>query len=178
MENIREHIVNRVAELDTNSHQEIFNFIKRFDANFTQNNNGMFVDLNTMTEEELYELCEKIDQLIDSNEACFVFDNEDSYTDVDNLEAVSVCEDVLKYETDKSPLLNKTIESSAIKHFDALSNKLTKKNAHNKFSVIKKKYNKQVIIDHLHKKLDDSDLNELCVEEYIIPGNQTDEHTY
>ena len=75
MENIREHIVNKVAELDTNSHQEIFNFIKRFDANFTQNNNGIFVDLNTMNEEELYELVEKIDQLIDSNEACFVFDN-------------------------------------------------------------------------------------------------------
>lgn len=179
MEGLREQVVSKVAELDASMHHDIFNFIRNFEVDFTQNNNGMFMDLNSMSQENLVELLEKIDQLMmDAAENCFVFENEneDAFTDIDSSEAPPTCEELVKYDTEKSPLLNKTAESNAIKHFESLSYKLNKKNAQNKFSVIKKKYNKQLVVDHLHKKLDDTHLSELRAEEYIIPSKHTDEH--
>ena len=182
MEGLREQVVSKVLELDSSMHQEIFNFIRNFEVDFTQNKNGMFMDLNVLSQDNLVELLEKIEQLridqlaMDAAENCFVFENEDAFTDIDSTEVQPICEELVKYDTEKSPLLNKTAESNAIKHFESLSNKLSKKNVHNKFSVIKKKYNKQLVVDHLHKKLDDPHLSELRAEEYIIPGKHTDEH--
>tara|TARA_B110000483_G_C18058749_1_gene489430 strand:- start:381 stop:920 length:540 start_codon:yes stop_codon:yes gene_type:complete len=179
MENIREQIVMKVSELDMGSHTELYNFIKQYDTSFTQNNNGMFIDLNNINTENLIEIHEKVDQLIiESNEACFIFENDDTYIDPD-LSEISPLQEVLsKCENEKSPLIDKESEIDAIKHFDQLSNKLNKKNAHNKFSVIKKKYNKQMVMDHLHKKLDDTHLNELCLEEYILHSKNTYVHSY
>jgi hypothetical protein len=179
MENIRDQIVTKVSELEMGSHNELFNFMKQYDISFTQNNNGMFIDLNNINDADLMEIYEKVEQLMmESNESCFMFENEDAYLDPD-VSDISPLQDVLsKCENEKSPLIDKESESHAIKHFDQLCNKLNKKNAHNKFSVIKKKYNKQMVMDHLHKKLDDTHLNELCLEEYIIHSKNTYVHSH
>ena len=169
----------KVSELDTCCHHEIFNFIKQYDASFTQNKNGMFIDLNNLKEADLVDINDKVDNLImESSESCFIFEQEDADIDADIPECVPVQDALSKCTNEQSPLTDKESERYVVKHFEHISNKLNKKNAHNKFSVIKKKYNKQIVMDHLHKKLDDTHLNELREESYIIHSKNTYVRSY
>ena len=178
---IREHIASRIAMLDDTQHAVVFKFVQTYGEKFMKNNNGVFIDMSMFEHKELVELLDKIDSIIDtsyfeSEEVDFasVDEGNDSVCDVPTTSA-HLPDDVYG-DKSLSPFadgavdgLAGTEESTVIANkFEAMSANLAKKSVNNKFSLIKKKYNKQTSNEFGMRRTDDTHLSELCEEEYII----------
>ena len=179
---IREHIASRIAMLDDTQHAVVFKFVQTYGDKFMKNNNGVFIDLSMFEHKELVELLDKIDSIIDtsyfeSEEVDFASVDEcsDSVCDVATTSA-HMSEDAYDGDKSLSPFADCAAdcpagveESAAIANrFEAMTASLAKKTVNNKFSLTKKKYNKQTTCEFGMRRTDDTHLSELCEEEYII----------
>ena len=173
---IREHIASRIAMLDDTQHAVVFKFVQTYGDKFMKNNNGVFIDLSMFEHKELVELLDKIDSIIDTS----YFESEEvDFASVDEC-SDSVC-DVTTTNAHMSEDGDKSLppfadcatdcleESAAIANkFETMTASLAKKTVNNKFSLTKKKYNKQTTCEFGMRRTDDTHLSELCEEEYII----------
>lgn len=169
---IREQIASRINMLDETQHAVVFKFVRTFGDKFTKNNNGVFIDLSNFDHPELQELLEKIDSIVDTSymePEDLDLGSVDDYAD--NLcDMGSCCASTTDEPSDAgaSPFVSNESSASAIRQFDAISASLAKKTLNNKYSLIKKKYNKQSSSEYGMRRTDESHLNELQEEEYII----------
>jgi hypothetical protein len=150
--------------IESQQHYEIFIFLNSFeDISYTQNTNGYFIDINELSEDILNSLSCKIENMIHYKNIFNTSNNEltslkKEISNIFNTNTNNVVTKDLPLDIDK-----KTIEMVS-----DIMNKPLKTNVYMKYSVAKKKYNKQTIIEYSKKIENDNDLNELLKEEYII----------
>jgi hypothetical protein len=166
--NIRFSINQRIALLDDTYHGEIFSMIQHFCEKFTHNCNGVFVDLSLLTDQQCEMLLNRIDMLLSYESQADQIDDTSDIIEEPRVECSSedrgITIEPLVRDLETPVLSNDGNLTQYTQHFDRVLYTLAKKNVHNKFTVIKKKYNKPSYFEH---KWCETDLNELCKEEYI-----------
>lgn len=160
---IKQKVINEANNLSTKLKNELLEYLLKEKLQNTQNINGHFFLLSNFSDHIITDIHDKIKYL-------------KSFQDEE--------EDNEELESDTSDQVNKTDTSIFHKHiventypvqdvekyisnFENQNNKHTKRSCHLKYSIAKKKYNKQSIND-VKKTEDINDLNELSVEEYIL----------
>lgn len=169
MKCVREEVVRKVESLDASCHRELFSIVQTLSDKFTRNNNGIFLNLRLLNDDDIFKLNAHIDELCAKNEVIEeVLDA--TIDDGEGLSDADIEQDICEMTSDSSSglLVNKEHQERIVTTFDTLFNKTNKKQAHNKFSLVKKKYNKPVAIEYVYKRNEESDLNELLKEEYIL----------
>lgn len=173
---LREEIVSYAKRLGLNSKIELFSFMVSLNIAHMENTNGIFFSLSNIDDGTINEIHKKIFELTNfetiSNQS---FENnkrnEDSAdaADGDNaIEGNDYLEDdsYEKYEQRDDGVRSFDYDFDMVKDITKSVYK-TKKSIHGKYSLAKKKYNKQYVVDI--KKIDgNTDLNELVKEQYII----------
>ena len=163
--NHRKLLIDNSQKLDYESKKELFNFItNKFNLNFMENTNGIFFLLNEIDDENILEILQKIDNLLEnaternlypsSKQKDFINETENDENDIQDIKSESTNEKSFDYD------------KAMIKYIESHMNKTNKKSIHVKYSIAKKKYNKQVQTDT--KKIENNDLSELTEDKYII----------
>lgn len=160
---IKQKVISESSTLSIKLKTELLEYLLKNNLQNTQNINGHFFLLSNFSDEVVEDIYNKIQYLK-------TFQEEDD--DIEDTQSE------LSEQNNKSDLsiLKKTNVDNVypiqdaekyISNFENLNNKHTKRSCHLKYSVAKKKYNKQSINET--KKLEDiNDLNELSIEEYIL----------
>ena len=139
-------IQNNAIKLTSNELSELFKLIKNCNVNYTQNNNGVFLNLNWLSKDNLIKI---------NNYILFCIKSQN---------------EISKYEMMKN-LLNNTIETSHKEESKTETSKVVKSDNNNikqkfsssmKFYLLKKKFSKQnTFIYNIYD-------NELKYEDYLI----------
>ena len=160
---IRESIVNESKQLSINAQIELFLFMKNEHVPYMENVNGVFFSLSDINDDFMSKIFAKIqelkilqDEYPGMNDQC---GEEDNILDTNKPGTANI----IVSNENQSSITN--CDENIIKDFEQFAIKVTKKNIHIKYSIAKKKYNKQFVND---KKFEDNDLNELKEEIYII----------
>lgn len=158
--------------LQIESKIKLFNFIlTNITSNYMENTNGIFFPLNDITDKEIknvlnyIEGLKKNEEIDNSSEHAFFenmethepMNNKDNYIDVANDDGDQLVPKTASFSYDKN----------VVKEFENNINKVNKKSIHVKYSIAKKRYNKQ----HQQqdsKKIDNTDLKELVEESYML----------
>jgi hypothetical protein len=145
--------------------------------NFMENTNGVFFSLSDISDKDINELLVQVDELKaqddamnDPSESDIPFDtgsiddNKNDLSEIDenmvlHEDSVSSAPECKKSSFDYDKQMMRDIENSV--------NRTNKKSIQVKYSIAKKKYNKQYIqVDS--KKIDNTDLKELVEEKYML----------
>ena len=160
--NVKE-LVNTLKQIDAKYHYDIFLILKKYDIQYTKNNNGIFFSLEQIDESILNEIenylqisvvytDDKQEQLsfekVDSDLLMTKEDDENKDDKNEQFKAISSrysgndeCENIIK-----DVLMDDKIKVSKIlQDIEKDKHNINKKNAVNKFSMAKKKYAKQSI---------------------------------
>lgn len=163
--NHRKLLIDNSQKLDYESKIELFHYITNtFNLNFMENTNGIFFSLNEIDDNNISEILQKIDNLLEitsERNLCPVSKQKDLNNETED-EENDIQDDV------KSDLTNKKsfdYDKAMIKDIENHMNKTNKKSIHVKYSIAKKKYNKQIQTDT--KKIENNDLSELTEDKYI-----------
>lgn len=184
MKKLKRQLISDVQNLDMNSKIEFFNYMVSHDIAFMENTNGVFFSIADISDEILDKLNEKLiilqkfqihksdsDELIMNNE----FDNE-IRNNSDIIIDSNSNEQLNNVQSDKQDNLNKEIFTKKVineyneilKDMECKNSKMNKKHSiYIKYSIAKKKYNKQ-FGSHDNKKIENFYLNELEEEKYIF----------
>ena len=163
--NHRKLLIDNSQKLDYESKIELFHYITNtFNLNFMENTNGIFFSLNEIDDNDISEILEKIDNLIEnaSEKKLYPSSKQKDLINETEDEEHDIQDDV------KSDITNKKsfdYDKAMIKDIESHMNKTNKKSIHVKYSIAKKKYNKQIQTDT--KKIENNDLNELTEDKYI-----------
>ena len=161
---IKHEILRKSNLLSINSQIELYNFLKSENIACMENANGVFFDLSAITDEMALLIDNKLDILqqfeycTDSN---LFLAKPEIMEDSEKIDLSENNNDYLK-ESSESFKQEKLFSNIEINH----GSKTPKKNNHLKYSVAKKKYNKQTFTEN--KKVEDYDLNKLEIEEYTL----------
>ena len=143
-------IQNNVIKLTPNELTELFKIIKKCDVNYTQNNNGVFLNLNWLTKDNLI----KINNYISF---CIKSQNE-----------------ISKYEMMKN-LLNNTIDTLPDDEKSSKENNISTQNVETTNNTVKQKFSSSMKFYLLKKKFSKQNTliynvydNELKYEDYLI----------
>tara|TARA_Y100000389_G_scaffold200582_1_gene241321 strand:+ start:11103 stop:11600 length:498 start_codon:yes stop_codon:yes gene_type:complete len=160
----KQKVIIEANNLSSKLKTELLEYLLKNQLQNTQNTNGYFFLLSNFSDEIITDIYDKIQYLKSFNEE--EDDDDDELTS-------NVSEQIDKTESctfKKQTIQNEYPINDAekyISNFENLNNKHTKRSCHLKYSVAKKKYNKQTINEA--KKVEDiNDLNELSIEEYIL----------
>ena len=189
-------IVVTAKDLDVNSKIELFSFMSSMHISYMENTNGIFFSLTNLTDNALQDIKRKLDELKsyetisnqqfahgklseDFDNSGYASDKSESFLeeqgtgcqkdDIDGDLDADVDVDVSTGTTCVKKMQTKpSFEccEDMLKYIDKNIYKNSKKNIHSKYSVAKKKYNKQFVYDT--KKIDSNDLSELAKETYIV----------
>jgi hypothetical protein len=171
--NKRKKLINESSKLNQCSKIELFNFINNtINLAFMENTNGIFFSLNDVDDEHIDALLLKIQKLKETEEKHTETNNinenksmlSDTYVHNDDDSSAEKGESIV-VNTCKTPSFN--YDKNIAKELENHINKSCKKSIHVKYSLAKKKYNKQTCQAE-NKKIDNTDLNELKEETYII----------
>lgn len=162
----REYILANMENIESYQHYDIYHFLNSIEnntINFSKNGNGYFVDLNELSENCINQLYDKIENIIQiSNSYEDIKISENNMSESETL-AFNSQPDITKVDEKQIQFDAKQVET-----FVSNIQKNQKNNVYMKYSIAKKKYNKQTVSE-ISKKIDtDSDLKELYKEEYII----------
>tara|TARA_Y100000389_G_scaffold204275_1_gene256005 strand:- start:61 stop:573 length:513 start_codon:yes stop_codon:yes gene_type:complete len=168
--NKRKLLIDNSQKLDYESKIELLHYITNtFNLNFMENTNGIFFSLNEIDDSNISDILLKVDDLIGS--VCKKNMYHSSGQNIDSIEIGNndnnVHDDV--HDDVKSECMNKKpfdFDKTISKEIECHMNKTNKKSIHVKYSIAKKKYNKQIQITDT-KKIENNDLNELTEDKYI-----------
>jgi hypothetical protein len=170
--NQRKKLINESTHLNQCSKVELFNFISdTLNISFMENTNGIFFSLNEISDENIDILLEKINKLKECEDKHQNLNNNTEQDESVNLLSTLYNDD--KVHNKESIVVNTCKASSfnydknIVKELENQINKSCKKSIHVKYSLAKKKYNKQTCQVE-NKKIDNTDLNELKEEKYIL----------
>ena len=127
-------IIDSVKILNNNQHLDIFHIIKKQNINYSQNNNGTFIDMNNLEENTINEIKNYLDVLEINNKENQVKDNL-IQKDKNIIKTKKKDIKIENIENKESVEIINIIEKDKIKNI--------KKNEQNKFLTAKKKYSKQ-----------------------------------
>ena len=127
-------IIENIKNLNNNQHLDIFHIIKKQNINYSQNNNGTFIDMNNLEEITINEIRKYLNVLEINNKENQVKDN---LLDHNNNNFIKIKKDfkIEQIENKESNEIINQIEKDKIK--------CIKKHDQNKFLIAKKKYSKQ-----------------------------------
>ena len=169
--NKRKILIDNTQKLDYDSKIELLHYITNtFNLNFMENTNGIFFSLNEIDDNNISEILSKVDTLLGRASEMNKYnlrnknDIETGNYDILNNGIINDDDDDVKSESlNKKPF---DYDKTFIKDIEYHMSKTNKKSIHIKYSIAKKKYNKQIqIIDT--KKIENIDLNELTEDKYI-----------
>jgi hypothetical protein len=160
----KQKVINDANSLSVKLKNELLEYLLELNLQNTQNINGHFFLLSNFSDETIIKINEKIDHLKSLHEE----ENED----IDELQS-DTSENLNK--SDLSIFTKQTNQNvypildaeKYISNLENLNNKNTKRSCHLKYSIAKKKYNKQSI-NEIKKVEDINDLKELSIEKYIL----------
>lgn len=165
--NIRKQLIRETQKLDNSLHIDLFHYINNnLTIQFMENTNGIFFLLNEISDDDIQSILNKVDDIKTNYMSnCNRFNNKT----VNEIITVSENDESVE-KTNTSSTLNKKkafeYDKNMVKTLENHLNGLNKKSIHMKYSIAKKKYNKQqCYIDT--KKIDNTDLNELTEDIYI-----------
>lgn len=191
MKKLKRQLIADVQELDMNSKIDFFNFMVSHNIEFMENTNGVFFSIAELSDEILNKLNEKVTilqkfQIHESNSQNMLKVNEFEISNFNILEKTinnPINNPIINISNDKSEItkntevvvqkevFNKNIlneYNEILKDMENRNNKMNKKNSiYIKYSVAKKKYNKQAGVQDT-KKIESFYLNELVEEDYIF----------
>lgn len=165
--NIRELTLSAVSAMDIAQHINLFYLIREMGYDYTQNKNGVFINISELSDENVHILYNKIRELLDTESGSNDIDDdvtEDSTIDTDvpihdmhdnNNTVARTCDPPIIVE----PQLEQQLESTF---------SFNRKGVQNKYTMVKKKYNKPFITESTHKKEGVNELKELEEEPYKI----------
>jgi hypothetical protein len=160
----KQKVINDANSLSVKLKNELLEYLLELDLQNTQNINGHFFLLSNFSDDIIIKINEKIDHLKSLHE--------EETDDIDELQSDN-SENLNK--SDLSIFTKQTNENvypildaeKYISNLENLNNKNTKRSCHLKYSIAKKKYNKQSI-NEIKKVEDINDLKELSIEKYIL----------
>lgn len=179
-------LITDVQNLDMNSKIEFFNYMVSYDIAYMENTNGIFFTIADISEELLDKLTEKLellqkfqinkkhsDVLLLSNDFESITSNNKDTTVQTSLENNNVSNTEIKPNTSQKEVFTKVVineYNEILKDMENRNNKMNKKHSiYIKYSIAKKKYNKQLGLNQLdNKKIENLYLNELEEENYIL----------
>ena len=122
-------IIDSIKTLNNNQHLDIFHIIKKQNINYSQNNNGTFIDMNNLEDNIINEITNYLNVLEINNKENQVKDN----LIEDNKNTIKIKKKDIKIENSENKesieIIN-IIEKDKVKHI--------KKNEQNKFLTAKK----------------------------------------
>lgn len=182
MKKLKRQLITDVQNLDMNSKIEFFNHMVSYNIGFMENTNGVFFSIADISDEVLYNLIEKLVILQkfqinkkDSDELLLKSDfesiNSNVLVDIEQtkINKTQIINNNLKPEVFSKVVINEYNE--ILKDMENRNNKMNKKHSiYIKYSVAKKKYNKQLGFQDNKKieKIENFYLNELEEEIYIF----------
>lgn len=190
MNQLKRQLIIDVQKLDVNSKIDMFNYLVSMNLSFMENINGVFFSLNDIPYETLYKIKHRLSMLDrfiqhDDEMSQLLKDNEDPNSTQHQIFANHVAESFDtdaedNQETNNSQRLTEKIIAQQIfgnaklaeyedffKDMENKHNKMNKKHSiYIRYSVAKKKYNKQSL--SCDKKFDNFYLNELEEDQYIF----------
>lgn len=167
--NKKRRLIVTANKLKKRSKIDLFNYItSTYNLNYMENTNGIFFSLNDIDEDCLDDILDKVTELI----------NKDANVSDDTDETLNILENIIENDSNEEydpSLIIKTenenfqnafeYDKNILKEIDNHVNKMNKKSIHIKYSLAKKKYNKQMQVDN--KKIENNDLNGLTEDTYI-----------
>lgn len=170
--NNRKKLIFDTNNLQIDSKIKLFNFINiNITSNYMENTNGMFFSLNDISNSDIEVLLNYIDDLkkqeqMDNDSSESMFEIQEGKGERINQEDKE--ENITEKETTLTPKkASFEYDRNVVKELENSINKVNKKSIHVKYSIAKKKYNKQHIqLDP--KKIDNTDLKELEEEAYML----------
>ena len=165
--NHRKLLIDSSQKLDYESKIELFHYISNtFNLNFMENTNGIFFSLNEIDDNNILEILNKTDNLLELASETHVYSpsKQKDLNEIEN-EDYDIQDDVKSDQLTKKSF---EYDKSIIKDIENHINKTNKKSIHVKYSIAKKKYNKQIQIDPKKiEKCENNDLSELTEDKYI-----------
>lgn len=177
MKKLKRQLITDVQNLDMNSKIEFFNYMVSYNIAFMENTNGVFFSIADISDEVLDKLIEKLVMLEkfqvnkkDSDELLLKSDfesiNSNMLVDMEQENETQIMNNSSKKEVFSKVVINEY--SEILKDMENRNNKMNKKHSiYIKYSVAKKKYNKQLGSQD-NKKIENFYLNELEEENYIF----------
>lgn len=160
----KQKVINDTNSLSVKLKNELLEYLLELNLQNTQNINGHFFLLSNFSDETIIKISEKIDHLKSLHEE----ENEDidelQSDTSENLNKSDLSIFTKQTNTNIYPILD---AEKYISNLENLNNKNTKRSCHLKYSIAKKKYNKQSI-NEVKKVEDINDLKELSIEKYIL----------
>lgn len=172
----RKQLIDQIHKLSDTEHAEIFKILLQYNANYTQNNNGIFLNLTSVPDECISTLTDFVNFCIENKKDLDDYEkiyheckinntlpNEKDY----NEQMVNDCVNKAKNNNneDWDSFLS---QSNKRKEIEGLMNDIwsskEKKKSTTKFTSAKKKYSKKFI----DKKIDNEQSNHLDYENYLI----------
>tara|TARA_Y100000389_G_C17418486_1_gene495182 strand:+ start:540 stop:944 length:405 start_codon:yes stop_codon:yes gene_type:complete len=132
-----------------------------------ENTNGIFFSLNEIDDNNISDILQKIDQLMETASDKTLYPSSSKQKDYMNNKMENEDNDKDKDDVKSDLTSNKSFDcdKAMIKDIESHMNKTNKKSIHVKYSIAKKKYNKQIQADT--KKIENTDLSELTEDKYI-----------
>lgn len=161
---IKQKVISESSTLSIKLKTELLEYLLKKNLQNTQNINGHFFLLSNFSDEIVEDIYNKIQYLktFQEEEDDDIEDTQTELSEQNNKSDLSILK-----KTNVDNVYPIQDAEKYISNFENLNNKHTKRSCHLKYSVAKKKYNKQSINET--KKLEDiNDLNELSIEEYIL----------
>lgn len=160
----KQKVINDANSLSVKLKNELLEYLLELKLQNTQNINGHFFLLSNFSNDIIIKINEKIDHLKSLHEE----ENDDTdELQSDTSESLNKSDlSIFTKQTNENvyPILD---AEKYISNLENLNNKNTKRSCHLKYSIAKKKYNKQSI-NEVKKVEDINDLKELSIEKYIL----------
>lgn len=169
----RQKLIKDSNQLGNNLKIEFSNFMHSFEIPFMQNQNGIFFSLGDVKDNVIDKLISKLEFLkkFEINSTIHTDNSTEPMFNYDFKKEQPPIKDSEESEEPSSENENKVAfeyDKNVVKDMETYLNKINKKSIHVKYSIAKKKYNKQFLVAVNTKKIEDTDLSELMKEEYII----------
>jgi hypothetical protein len=164
--NIREQTVSAVSTMDISQHIHLFYLVRELGHEYTQNKNGVFINLSEWSDESVLLLNEKIRELVDT-EAGIVNDIDDDATEDSSAETEVALNDMSESAPIRTCYPPVAVEPHLEQQLETTF-AFNRKGVQNKYTMVKKKYNKPFVTEIVQKKEGVNELKELEEVPYKI----------
>lgn len=165
--NIRELTLSAVSAMDIAQHINLFYLVREMGYDYTQNKNGVFINLSEWSDEHVYVLYNKIRELID-NECGITNDIDDDVTEDSTVDTEAPIHDIHENNMTVRTYDPPIIVEPQLEHQLETTFAFNRKGVQNKYTMVKKKYSKPFITESSQKKEGVNELKELEEEPYKI----------
>lgn len=163
---LKSQLIDKISRSSKKCHQEVFLFIKQHNIVYTQNKNGIFIDVSLFTNEIIMEL-ENIIKICSESDDLKTNLITNSNNIFDNSEKIDNASKQIEIHKIKGTEKHIIVNHEQVAVFEKDKQKVFKKNVHLKFNTAIKKYNKFSTND-IKKNEFNNTTDILTQESYIV----------